>query len=260
MRALRIAVAIAGGYMLCGVSAYAAQLVPIDSCYQQIHQHEIGVLTQDLDCTNAGGSGPDISLEAGAKLQLGGYTITGGTIGIGVDAGKHKTVITGPGAITGQVGSGPVEGCGLATGTSTIVENVEIYGSWCGIVASYTPPLKLKSVNVHDCDADGITYAIPVDKGKIKMTESVIENNGGYGVDAYTRLTMKAVQVLDNTTGGAQAGTILTARSSTLTGNGPGGDVAAALRVKVTNTTCDHSLVTAPGKNDSFHVCALDTP
>ncbi len=258
MRPLRIALAIAAASAFWSVPALARVTVLIDSCYQDVGPHELGVLTQDIDCDGSGG--PDLTMEPGAKLQMNGHHIAGGYLGIAIETGEHKTVIVGQGSIYGQSGSGPVSGCGISTGSSTVIESVDVHDSRCGIVAIYTHPIKLKLVNVYDNAEDGVTWALPVDTGKVKATAFNAVNNGGYGVKAYSRLTLKSAQVLNNAGGGASAGQILKASMSTLTGNGPGADVAAGLKVKLTNTTCDHSLVTALGANDTFHVCALDAP
>jgi hypothetical protein len=71
----------------------AEDSAPITACETTVHgrNHLIG----DLDCSAA--TGPAIILENGASLDLGGFTLTGATIGVRCLVGRCK--ITGPGTI-----------------------------------------------------------------------------------------------------------------------------------------------------------------
>jgi hypothetical protein len=102
----------------------------------------------------------------------------------------------------------------------------------------------------------GVNYAIALDHGRVKGKRVTATNNGGVGIRGYRRVLLKEATVTGNGGGGAVAGSNLTVRRSTLTGNGPGGDVAAWYRLKLTDTTCDHSVNISSG--GTFGVCALD--
>ena len=253
MHAPRIMSTLLFACFFCISSAYAAQIVPITVCYQTIAAHQIGQLQQDLTCDGSGG--PNVTLQPGARLQLNGHSITGGYLGVGVDPGKHKTIIEGPGEIFGEAGSPPIFGCAISTATSTIIRNVDLHDNACGITAYYTAPLKLEDVTVRNNSGDGVNYTLPVGHGRVKRNRLTVTDNGGTGILAYRQMTLKEVIVTGNGSGGAVAGTNLTVRDSTLTGNGAGGDVAASMRMRVTNTTCDHSVNTGGG---TFGVCSLD--
>jgi len=213
----------------------------------------------DLSCDGTGG--PDVELDAGARLMLADHSISGGYIGVAINAEKVKSIVRGPGEIFGQSGPPRVNGCAISTGASTIIDSVDVHDGRCGIVTFYTAPLLLSQVTVHDNAEDGVGYALPVDKGKVKVLSGTFTNNGGFGIESYGRMSLESVHVHDNAAGGASAGTILKARRGEFFSNGPGGDLAAFIRAKIDAlTTCEHSVVSNPAKNDSFHICSLDTP
>ena len=234
-------------------SAQAAPPLPevaVTTCGQVVPKKTLGYLTGNLDCTGfTGGPGNVLPGDEGAavyvdrkgKLDLRGFTITGGRNGVLCNAivcvashpcSKHPCEVFG-GTLVG-VGT-TSRGIG---GYRPIVHDVTITGFWIGIY-SYTK-LQLSNATIQDSGAAGV-----MGKG-LFITNAIITNSGQFGIGA------------NNT-----AGAVLHLTDSTVTGNGtesfcgafPCADLYAARQPRLRNSVCNTSLASPSGDWD---VCALD--
>jgi hypothetical protein len=221
----------------CAWLAFAAVALATDvtTCYQTIAARDIAVLQTDLDCSMVPGSGPDVVLERGARLQLNGHRLLGGRIGVGSNPGGRRVIVDGPGEISGMTG------CGISAQGAALVRNVQVHDNGCGITAIYTFRLALEDTSVTNNVGDGVTYLSDVKHAKVSAERVTISGNGGAGMRAPRTLSLEESSITGNSGGGAIAGHTIRAKNSTLTGNGSDGDVATR-RAILQNTTCEHSV------------------
>jgi hypothetical protein len=264
-------------------SAATASAFDVTACYQTVPSHETGILRVDLVCDGTGG--PDVTLGRGARLEMGGHSISGGSIGVATDPGSSKAEIVGPGEISGA--DGDPFGCGIAPSSRVVVQNVSLHDNRRGIVSVYDFPMDLDTVTIVDNAVEGIAsyfgnLGSPIGPGNGLITgrNLTITGNGDDGIEAYGRLDLRESDVSDNgaagivsqgrtytlqhvtVTNNATAGIVSTARRpgklkiSTATGNGSGGDIAATIAPRLIASTCDHSVNTEFG--GSLHICTGD--
>jgi len=224
-------------WSMCAWLAFAAVALATDvtTCYQTIAARDIAVLQTDLDCSMVPGSGPDVVLERGARLQLNGHRLLGGHIGVGSDPGGRRVIIDGPGEISGMTG------CGISAQGPALVRNVQVHDNGCGVTAIYAFRLALEDASVTNNAGDGVTYLSDVKHAKVSAERVTISGNGGTGMRAPRTLSLEEASISGNGGGGAIAGHTIRAKDSTLTGNGSNGDVATR-RAILQNTTCEHSV------------------
>lgn len=265
--------------------AAPAAAFDVTACYQTVPGRETGVLQTDLVCDGTGG--PNVSLLRHARLDLNGHTISGGYIGVSTDPGRiGKNEIVGPGEIFGVVNGDGGFGAGIAASGKVVVRDVHLHDNVRGIVSVYDFAMKLEGVTITNNSAEGIASyfgnladRIGPGKGQIKARDCVVSGNGDDGIEAWGRLDLRDATVSGNggtgivsrgnvfslrdvtITDNADAGFLSTSRkpgnvkNGTLTGNGPGGDVAASVAPKLVASTCEHSVDTDGG---TLGICTGD--
>ncbi len=251
-RALPFAIALL--LTLLTPSAHAARPLPevaVTTCGQVVPPRTLGYLSSDLDCTGFEGgpanvgyfdNGAAVYLGNNSKLDLRGFTLTGGYNGVlcnaltcganGRPCSRNRCEVFG-----GTIVANGNTSRGIG-GFRPIVHDVTITGFNYGIW-SFTR-LSLTNGTISDCLSLGVAG-----KG-LFISNSTITNNGAFGISA-------------NTT----PGPALHLSGSTVTGNGtaafcglnPCADVFASRRPVVTSSTCDTSIAYPSGNWD---VCALD--
>lgn len=266
-------------------SAAPAAAFDVTACYQTVPGHETGVLQADLVCDGTGG--PNVNLLRHARLDLNGHTISGGYIGVATDPGQTgKNEIFGPGDIFGVVNGDGGFGAGISAAGKVVVRNVHLHDNVRGIVSVYDFAMKLEDVTITNNSAEGIASyfgnladRIGPGKGQIEARNCVVSGNGDNGIEAWGRLALRDSTVGGNggagvvskgnffalggvtITNNANAGLLSTSRKpgnvkdGTLTGNGPGGDVAAPVAPKLVASTCEHSVDTDGG---TLGICTGD--
>ncbi len=214
---------------------------------------DTGILQADLLCPE---TGPAIRVSGGARLQMNGHSISGGSNGISTSPGIHTTKIEGPGEIFGVTagGSDPV-GCAITSENTTVVRDVSIHDNRCGIFGIYNHRITLRGVTITNSVADAVVnLAGSPGNGGVFARDVTIADNGGYAIESYGRVKLQNATVTSNAAGGLSlpdprvdpSGGPEPPRAklfdSTLTGNGPGGDVAAVTVPVLIDTTCEHSV------------------
>lgn len=230
---------------LVGPVASVGATVEVTTCGQQVIGGR-GFLSGDLDC--AGWDGYAIHL-AGARLDLNGFTITGG-MEVGVLC-STRCRIEGPGTITGSR-----------------LDNVT---SWSD------KTLKIRNVTVSNSALGHGISAIAV-IAKIVARDVTVIGNAGSGLDSSHLVRLKGGTVTGNGTYGVRAGPSVlggkegkvVARGASISGNGVApecgdsvqcADVATAARKapRLRDTTCDTSYQLGSGVPGlDWDVCALD--
>jgi len=224
--------------------------VAVTTCGQIVPPKTLGYLTGDLDCTGFTGRPPNVGqyeygaavyLDRKAKLDLRGFTLTGGYNGVlcnaltcdpkGRPCSKNACEVFG-GTIVANGNTS--RGVG---GFQPIVHDVTITGFSNGVYAYRKA--RVTRATISDSPMFGVA-------GKsLVVTDCTITNNGSFGVSQ------------NNTVGN------LRLTGSTVTGNGtnpycglnPCADVYAARPPRVTDTVCDTSMAYPSG---NWNICALD--
>ncbi len=236
-----------------------AHAVDVTTCGQTVFPDEIGDLVADLDCTGAPTA--SVFLQAGAMLRMNGHALVGGLQGVATYPGKKGgpvTRIVGPGEIRDIVGSPVTPGCAIFASNKVVVQDVDIHGNGCGIRAEYGFPLTLVDVSITGNSGDGIFYTSQVGNGRVDAERVDISGNGGVGIKVAGKITLKDATI----TGNGEAGVVserktIKGRNAIVTGNGPGGDLAAYRRPRlILVSACDHSVNLKAG--GTFGICALD--
>jgi hypothetical protein len=239
--------------MLAAVSTSAAPLplpeVAVTTCGQIVPRKTLGYLTGDLDCSGYTAGGADIIDEGAAvtvgyksKLDLRGFTLTGGIHGVLCDnlrsEAKRKAVCeVFNGTITGAVQRG-VGGIKLYVHDLTATSNgVGIY--------HYGNKGRVEDVVVTGNVDDGIRI------GKARVARATITGNGGNGIVDPIARNARVV-----------------ARDSTITGNGTGAfcaanpgdcfDVNSSRRPTLENVVCGTSGGSSAYAPPTWGVCSLD--
>jgi hypothetical protein len=189
---------------LLGARADAAgPPIPVSQCETTIPKGQTGIVQSDLSCT-PGTSAYRFRLEKGATLDLNGHTITNGTVDC-VGGGRCRLI--GPGTLTGAQ---PIP---LGPGYAVQVREAR---------------LEVRDVEIRD-NENGI-YGDQQDS-VVKATNTIIENNGFYGIYA-GKVKLRNVTANGNgalgvghplLTAGIVAGRGLTGQDVTANGNAEGG-------------------------------------
>ena len=255
----------------------------VTTCHQRVPTGQVGVLQTDLTCTDAGG--PNVTLSQRATLLLNGHTISGGYIGVASDPGPGRVTIEGPGDIMGA--GGETFGAAIAPSGRAVIRDVVLHDNQRGIVTVYDFALKLENVTIVDNAKEGISSYfvnqgsfIGPGKGQITARSVTVSNNGGDGIRAYGKLDLRESTISGNgddgvqsagprfaldtvtVTGNGGAGLLHGSRrsdkikGSTLTGNGPDGDIAGPLAPRLFESTCEHSVSTVGG--GTLGICSGD--
>jgi hypothetical protein len=257
-----------------------ARAFDVTECHQTVPSREKAVLQTDLVCDGSGG--PNLNLGYRSRLELNGHSISGGYIGISVypGPGAGQAVIVGPGEIFGA-DSDPF-GAAIAPQSRVMIRNVTLRDNRRGILAVYNHAMKLDDVTIVDNTAQGISSYLGASgpgKGRIRGRNLTVSGNGDNGIEAFGRLLLRDSTVSGNggtgilvhdrftlqnvgVTGNAGAGVASTSskrgklKSSTATGNGAAGDIAAPVAPRLIASTCDDSVDTDDG--GTLGICAND--
>jgi len=252
--------------MLCIVpashtAAREPQLIPVTVCGQIIPDHATGYLTDDLDCTGYAGTAPHL-LTAGAavnlgrksKLDLRGFTLTGGVHGVLGDnvrcgrAGLPFLHDCSPGPH--EVYRGTIVGTPESTGSGIgadrlIVHDVVVTGFSTGIWGYIQ--LTLSDSRVSGASFDG------ANGGRTKIYRSTITDNLIYGVSANNWVNARLWLVDSVVTGNGTDPVCDTNPLATCS------DVLSRRFPILVDTTCNTSAIPGTGKEDlNWGVCALD--
>jgi hypothetical protein len=167
------------------------------------------------------------------------------------------------------------------------VRNVVLHDNERGILTIYDFSLKLENVTIRDNAHEGIgSYfanlggQIGPGKGQITARDLTVTDNGGDGIRAYGSLKLRESTISGNVgdgvvsrgprfaldtvtvTGNAGAGLLHASKradkikGSTLTGNGPDGDIAGPRAPRLRESTCEHSVNTVGG--GTLGICTGD--
>lgn len=235
---MRLAVAVALLSLACRSLAVASpQVVPVTTCGQIVPRASIGSLAGNLDCTSTDVTAA-VVLNRGARLDLNGFTISGGTFGVlcgdllasgGELLGKCRVVGAG-----GTIASSEAHGI---IARNVVATNLAIQSA--GQMGIYTTAkATLYDVTITGSGSSGVRC----DRGA-KIVGSTITGNDEHGI-----LSERRALLID----------------STVTGNGVGqscasmrcGDLYTARKPGLKNSTCEHSWRIPPVQ--SWGVCSLD--
>lgn len=165
--------------LAAGTASHGAR-IPIDACGATVGTGDVGVLAADLVCP------PDVTgvtLAAGAKLLLGGHSITGGYHGVHVTDGvtRRASAVRGPGALQGAAR------CGVATTHPIELRDVTLQGNGeCGILNAENDSMKLRAVTIAGNAGDGIWLSLlSAGLGDGNVKANGLEIVGNTGVAAY---------------------------------------------------------------------------
>lgn len=241
------------------LASATAGAVDVTTCGQTVLQGETGDLVADLDCTGFGQA--SVFLQTGATLRMNGFSLIGGLQGIATYPGKKGgpvSYVVGPGAITGIASSPVTPGCAIFASNKLSVEGVDIHGNDCGIRTFYGFKLTLTDVSITGNAGDGVFYTSLVGNGRIQAERVHISNNAGSGIVSAGKIDLRDATI----TGNGVAGVVserktIKGRNAIVTGNGPGGDLAAYRKPRlILLSACDHSVNLKSG--GTFGLCALD--
>lgn len=245
-----LALALSLVLLVPAVQAAAPPDVEVTTCGQVVPKKALGYLTADLDCTGFTGGpatvgndvGAAVYLEKHARLDLRGFTITGG---------KHGVLCSARICPSGKTcGKGPCE-----------VFNGTIDGTAPG-----GNGLRGDKVTAHDLTVTNATFGV-IARERLTLTNATVSNHATAGVSG-KKLTLVAATVTGNGSIGVSAnygGPAVRLVDSTVTGNGidpicslnPCGDVGGTRLPRLENTTCGTSLqYDEDGGN--WGVCAND--
>ena len=246
---MRIASAAVLSLLLLADVAHGATLavVPITACGQQVPAKTRGLLMSDLDCTGFVGGIDNVAVSLGDKavLDLQGFTLTGGSFGVGcfgvcADGGTscndaHKCEVVN-GTVTGAEASG-------ISGERVTVRNVTASNNGENGVQGYQQARVYASIITQN----GQTGVRAHD---VRVEGSIVTDNGESGVSGSRRNAhgfSMGVRVTD----------------STVTGNGTSpecanpntcADITSGTRPKVRRTVCG----TSAAAYGSSSQCGLD--
>lgn len=238
---------------LLAPAAHAASLpdVAITTCGQVVPNKTLAYLTGDLDCTGFTGGPPDAAefLVGGAvylgrksRLDLRGFTITGGEHGVLCDArichnGKQCT--KGPCEVfNGTLISSAFNANGIL-GERPVVHDLTISGFYFGVVS--LSELQLTHATVSHSGGAGVVGK------KLTLVDATVTNNAFIGVDGWT-----------------DHGHGVRLDDSTVTGNGTSplcianqcADVAGMREPRLRNSSCTTSVDLVHG--GTWGVCSGD--
>jgi len=208
----------------------------VTSCGQLIDGSK-AILGADLDCAPL--SGVALEIRDSGSVNLAGFTISGGTTGIRAQ-GRCKVFSDPPGGtITGQETDAIVCGNGFAQRGGAKITDVTVTdgGSPGAAAIEADGRIRLKRVTVRNWSA-GVRSVGATSNG-VKVSDSVIEGNGGDGVKSGATMNVKNSIITSNAGDGLRAGidSSLTVRDSVVSGNGSGGVVNYYARATVKD--CD---------------------
>jgi hypothetical protein len=255
LRALAVA-ALTLSVLAPAVHAAPPPEIEVTTCGQVIPKKALGYLTADLDCTGFVGGptnaalylqGGAVYLERKSRLDLRGFTLTGGLHGVLCDAllthnGHPKN--NGPcevfnGTLVSSNPSDPPQPPHGVAGAHPIVHDMTITGFYWGIIAR--SQLELTNATVTDSLGGGVAGK------KLALVGTTVTNSGFIGVDSWSP---------------AGYGPRLT--DSTVTGNGtsalcsanPCVDISSVKEPRLVNSSCGTS--SRLGGSGSWGVCTND--
>jgi hypothetical protein len=222
------------------IQAAAPDDIEITTCGQVIPKKTLGFLTANLDCTgftggptNVDGSdlGAAVYIERKGRLDLRGFTLTGGRRGVLCDAlrcghnSNNNNCSKGPCEIFNGslVASSPSDTLGV-TGFRPIIHDVTISGFYFGVVSF--EKLQLSNAAITDSAGAGVA-------GKtLALTNTTVTNSGQFGVLAWTDRG-KAVRLTNSSVTGSG--------TQSFCGDFACADVAAMRRPRLESSSCGSS-------------------
>lgn len=230
--------------LICAAAPLAVAAPPppvaVVSCGQVVPKATTGVLAADLACTSQNG----VTLEARAKLDLAGHTITGDVaLQMGVECLGACTV-SGPGSI-----SGFIHGIKADKGAIKVDGGISFTSLHWGIYGRRGAQVKDATFSGHLSTAVSAAQAAKIESSTFTNNSRAISSGG----------TVKLVA--STITGGstgiyARGANLIDSSIDTTTDGGTGPDITSNGRPRLRNSTCagtsvNFNLVT-------WGVCALD--
>jgi hypothetical protein len=246
--------------LLSSVSPAAA--LNVTDCGQVVSDGDVGVLQNDIVCSGAEG----IGVGRRATLQLNGFSISGGTVG--VRCLINRCTVEGPGEIH-DIGACAVSSPQNIGPIRFYLRDLDLHDSQCGVGPGSGSQAKvfLENVVVRDNVADGIGGISAHGAGHVRGTNVDVSNNGGRGLFG-KQISLEIATIEDNGAAGLFNWFGVTSlRNVSVTGNdaaGNGFDVATHKRPKARDLSCGRSVVVpkVPAQptacSPSWGVCSND--
>lgn len=254
-------VALSLSFVLAAPSFAAPPVVEVTTCGQIVSGRN-AVLTADLVCSTGAGSF-GVQLRSGAKLDLQGHTITGGSVGVACGTMLCVDSWCGPTKRSGscQVSNGTITGAEYAIGARQIVvRDMTFVDNHGGDI------LAVHKADIHGSQFQGTPSSVQGDK-RVRLFDSTLD--GGY-VNSAKRVELHATTITNASTFGVQ-GRDIRLFGSSVTGSldhlGCGTEFDCADLLSDTpplvdaTSTCERSRRTRRGPTaplESWGVCALD--
>lgn len=263
--------------LLCSMSialpaVVSAATVVVSSCPTTVGMGDTGVLQGDLDCSVAELSG-NIVLERGAKLDLGGHTLTVNANGVIVRC--KSTCEIRNGALVGTVNG--YAAVNVATGGRITVRNVDISGMNVAINAldgsvkaidsslagtqwgiASAKKVSLKNVSAQTSTPGGYCIGATNEEGSMVSGTTVNLISCADGVWASKSVKMKGLTAVGLGGIAVYSGQYVMLRDSTVTG-ATAFDIVSGRRPRLANSTCTRSGVDINDiPVDDWDVCTND--
>jgi hypothetical protein len=249
-----LAVTLAFSLALFAPASHAAPPLPdveVTTCGQVVPAKTLGYLTADLDCTGFTGGPANVEpLYAGAAVYLGkksrldlrGFTITGGRQGAMCDAlvcRYDKPCSKGPCEIFNGTLVGSPDSVNGIVGYRPNVHHMTVSGFHFGVTA--IDQLNLGTATVANNEVMGVAGK------KLTIVATAITNNGYFGVDGWTDRG-HGVRLIDST--------VIDNGDGEFCGLNPCADLGSVKPPRVRNSSCGTSFQV--GGSGSWGVCAND--
>lgn len=223
--------------LLAATASAAPPPIPVTVCGQVVPARALAVLASDLDCT---GENTGVSLGRGAKLSLGGFTLSNGFNNVEC---SDSCTVTGPGSIAGGQ-------TGVVGGKKVVVSGVTISGAAVYGVSSDLVELQGSTVT------DSAFFGVSANRAA-RITGSTI--SGGFGGVSAGRAIVKSSTIAGDTFGISASLLSLKNGSSVASGGGPD---ARAIRTGKKPSLSSDSTCSGLSKNwttgEAWGVCSLD--
>jgi hypothetical protein len=220
------------------IAAAAPQLVAVTTCGQLVPRGATGYLTGNLDCT-ATPDAPAVMVDRNARLDLRGFTITGGRFGVW--CGSDYNVESSIGGKCQIIGAGgTIENANLAgvVAVGVVASNLTVRNSVHDGIEAHTA--KLGNVTLTGNGGNGASTF-----RDLKVTASTVSDNGFVGL----RSLQRRVKVVDST--------VVDNGTDPQCGPFSCADLSSPRRPSVKGTVCEYSV--KPALNlETWGVCALD--
>lgn len=231
--------------VLVALAGHRALAVDVTTCGQTVPAGAVGIVLNDITCSQAAGSFV-VTLDDRAALDLGGHTLTGGEVG--VLCNRRCTITGAPGTIrNAQRGVSGVPG----TATRVKLGNVTLENHSFGAISTdVSRPTRVRGAQVSITGGAGVFARV------VRLTNFTA---AGLQLDVVTanRAILDGCSITANAGLGVYS-TRATLRDCTVTGNSGGGiDLRTLHRPHLINSICGRSQKLA-FFGESWGVCASD--